>query len=101
MSQSKMITIQELANIFRQYKVIGINIYSDDGASGMTVHFFSKFISFYKSDGRIKSITFSNDTTAVDINGPYVKIEYVSPPTPSWAEFSVESHGLTFLVTAS
>lgn len=99
MPQSKTITLQELANIFRQYHVISVHIYSADGASGMTFHFNSDSVSFYKAGNCIKTITITNGPASIDIKGPNVTIQYENIPTTSYAEISVVTHGLAFLVT--
>ena len=99
MPQSKTITLQELANIFHQYSVISVHIYSPDGTSGAVLRFNSNACSFYKSNGVAKSILLTNESSSFRVKGPTVNITYDTLPTPPYAAFSVTAHDFTFHIT--
>lgn len=99
MPQSKTITLQELASIFRQYNAISVHHYSPDGRTGLTIRFNSASLSLYKSGGTVKQLNLVSDTASFCIEGPAVKVEYELGSTPSCVALQVLSHGMAFRIT--
>ena len=99
MPQSKTITLQELASIFRQYNSISVHHYSPDGRTGLTIHFNSASLSLYKAGGTVKQLDLANDIASFCIEGPAVKVVYEPDSTPSYMALQVLSHGMAFRIT--
>lgn len=99
MPQSKMITLQELANIVRQYTVVTVHSYSKDNSTGVTVRFQASSATLYKAGGSVKALTLKNKDAVLTIEGPTVCIEHDTAPSPAYASIVVTARGFSFRLT--